>query len=219
MLPRFLKPVSNWFRARRNARLVAQIDRIHGEIGRPVTVLDAGGSYIFWGSIANRRLCRVTLVNLEEAYADLDPLQEQDRDLYTNVVGDVRDLSRFADQSFDLVVCNSVLEHVGLWMDMRRAASELQRVGRHGWVQVPAFGFPLEQHFLVPFAHWLPEPLTTALVWLCRRSVRSWGWEGLRINVALTKPLTRYELRKLFPHFKPWTERLLLLPKSHVVEW
>ncbi len=64
----------------------------------------------------------------------------------------------FAEGEFDLVYCNSVIEHVPR---PRRAAfaAELRRVGRGWLVQTPAWSFPIEPHALLPFAHWLPPRL------------------------------------------------------------
>jgi hypothetical protein len=219
MFPKYLKPVSNWLRTRRNARLVQLIDRLHENLGRPVTVLDVGGSYIFWQTVPNRNKCQITLLNLEEAYRDSDGVPIEERSRYCAEVGDARDLGRWHDAYFDLVTCNSVLEHVGLWTDMRKAAGELRRVGARGWIQVPAFGFPIEQHFLLPCVHWFSEAITTWLVWNLRRDLRSYGWEGVRVNVAYTKPLSRSELRRLFPGASTWTEWFVVFPKSHLAQW
>ncbi|HXB65815.1 MAG TPA: class I SAM-dependent methyltransferase [Solirubrobacteraceae bacterium] len=64
----------------------------------------------------------------------------------------------FADGEWDLVYCNSVIEHVP---PPRRAAfaAELRRVGRGWYVQTPARSFPIEPHALLPLAHWLPVAL------------------------------------------------------------
>jgi ubiquinone/menaquinone biosynthesis C-methylase UbiE len=43
----------------------------------------------------------------------------------------------FADNSFDFVCCSHVLEHVS---DPERACSELMRVARRGYIEVPAPG-------------------------------------------------------------------------------
>jgi SAM-dependent methyltransferase len=64
----------------------------------------------------------------------------------------------FADGEFDLVYCNSVIEHVPR---ARRPAfaRECRRVGRGWYVQTPAWSFPIEPHALLPGAHWLPVAL------------------------------------------------------------
>jgi len=55
-------------------------------------------------------------------------------------VGDVRDLSRFADQSFDMVYASHTLEHLGYRGDLQKALREVARILRPGgrfFVSVP----------------------------------------------------------------------------------
>ena len=61
----------------------------------------------------------------------------------------------FADGAFDLAYSNSLVEHLAP-ADRQAFAAELRRVARGWWVQTPAYGFPIEPHALLPFAHWLP---------------------------------------------------------------
>ncbi|WP_025860918.1 class I SAM-dependent methyltransferase [Acetobacter papayae] len=89
------------------------------------------------------------------------------------MIGDARGLSRFSDQSFDMVVCNSVIEPVGNWLDMRITDNEAKRVGKRGWIQTPAFGFPVEQHFLLPIIHWLADPFLVSLIKLFRPTFKT----------------------------------------------
>ncbi|HWX45749.1 MAG TPA: class I SAM-dependent methyltransferase [Solirubrobacteraceae bacterium] len=92
----------------------------------------------------------------------------------------------FADDAFDLVYCNSVIEHVP---PVRREAfaRELRRVGKGWFVQTPAWSFPLEPHALLPLAHWLPLRL--------RRPYWSLGATGKWEEIEL---LRRGELEALF---------------------
>ena len=39
----------------------------------------------------------------------------------------------------------------------QRFAREVARVGRAFWIQTPNRWFPVEQHLLTPFVHWLPK--------------------------------------------------------------
>jgi SAM-dependent methyltransferase len=108
----------------------------------------------------------------------------------------------FADGSFDLVYCSSVIEHVP---PARRVtfAAELRRVGRGWLVQTPAFGFPLEPHSLLPGAHWL-APRLRRPYW---RLGATGGWEEISL-------LRRSELESLFGPALP--ERVGPLVKSWV---
>lgn len=108
----------------------------------------------------------------------------------------------FADGEFDLVYCNSVIEHVPC---ARRAAfaAELRRVGRGWFVQSPAWSFPLEPHSLLPGAHWLPVGL--------RRAYWHLGAAGNWEEISL---LRRREIEALFGPAQP--ERWGPLVKSWV---
>ncbi len=108
----------------------------------------------------------------------------------------------FADRSFDLVYCSSVIEHVA---PARRAAfaAELRRVGRGWFVQTPARSFPIEPHSLLPGAHWLPGRLRRPY-W---RLGATGGWEEISL-------LSRAELEALFGPARP--ERIGPLVKSWV---
>lgn len=64
----------------------------------------------------------------------------------------------FADQSFDIVYSNAVLEHAGSAEKQRFFLSELCRVARRRFVAVPNRLFPLEHHTCLPLVHWLPKP-------------------------------------------------------------
>ena len=220
MFPAYLKPVSIFLRKRRNRRLNAIIEKLWLAKGGPVNVLDIGGSLIFWLSIpkSTREKCKIHLINLSEAYEGLPPAEESLRETATLLVGDARDLSRFADGSFDLVICNSVIEHVGSWLDMRTAANEARRVGLRGWIQVPAFEFPIEQHFLLPFVHWFSDPLQIRLLRLLHREFRRLPLDEQYMSVFHVRPLTRGQLASLFPGTEIRSE-WLLLPKSHVASW
>jgi SAM-dependent methyltransferase len=108
----------------------------------------------------------------------------------------------FADRSFDLVYCSSVIEHVP--PERRTAfAAELRRVGRGWFVQTPARSFPIEPHSLLPGAHWIPGRLRRPY-W---RLGATGGWEEISL-------LSRAELEALFGRAQ--AERIGPLVKSWV---
>jgi hypothetical protein len=64
----------------------------------------------------------------------------------------------FEDDSFDYVVSNAVIEHVGGPDRARLMLSESQRVARLGaFHTTPDRWFPIEVHTQVPLLHWLPR--------------------------------------------------------------
>jgi hypothetical protein len=118
------------------------------------TILDVGGTPETWDLLDIRP--RVILLNTPRTHDELAAAK-------TWVAGDGRMLP-FRDASFDIVFSNSVIEHVGDVESQRRFAAEIMRVGRAYWVQTPNRRFPVEQHLLTPFIHWLPKPIQRAIV-------------------------------------------------------
>jgi hypothetical protein len=110
-------------------------------------ILDVGGTPFNWAFLQAQP--QITIVNLPYSCEPWDPR-------FTCVFGDGRRLP-FADQSFDIVFSNSVIEHVGDWESQRQFAAEIARVGRAYWVQTPNRGFPVEPHMMTPFLHYLPS--------------------------------------------------------------
>lgn len=130
--------------------------------------------------------------------------------------GDARDLSTYADNAFDIAFSNSVIEHVGLWRDMKAMADEIRRVAPNYLVQTPHFWFPVEPHARTPFLHWFPEPLSYRVVMM-----RKCGfWERARdVNEAVrlvqsAKLLDKRQMQALFPDAEVSTERFMLLSKA-----
>jgi hypothetical protein len=220
LFPAYLQPVSRFFRKRRNRRLVAIIDELFLIKDAAVDVLDIGGSLTFWLCVPEsaRAKCRISLINLPGSYGEVSPEAECIRDTTTLLTGDARDLSQFADSSFDLVVCNSVIEHVGAWPDMVAVAGEARRVGRRGWIQVPAFEFPVEQHYLLPFVHWFSDPIQVKVIALLHREFRKWSFNERYIMVHHVRPLTHTQLKHLFPDTSIRSE-WVIFPKCHIAAW
>ena len=117
------------------------------------------------------------------------------------VVGDARDMP-FRDGEFDVVYCNSLIEHLEA-EDRARLAAEIRRVAGRWLVQTPNRWFPVEPHVLLPGYQFLPRPLQRRLA----RFGASGGYEEIRL-------LGAGEMRRLFPDAVIVRERVGPLTKS-----
>jgi hypothetical protein len=95
-------------------------------------------------------------------------------------------------------------------------------VGRRYWVQTPNRGFPVEQHLLTPFLHWLPMRLRRAFarkftVWdlVAKPSAESRRFyiEHFLDDIRL---LNRREVAALFPDARVIAESMGPAVKSWV---
>ena len=205
---------TNRFRRARGRRLSQHIQKLRVDAGRDLEVLDLGGRADYWGNIDLSGIARVVIVNATSE----ELLRPAPDGPFEFAVGDARDLKEYQTGAFDLVHSNSVIEHVGLWPDMCRMSSECARVGSHGWVQTPAWEFPLEPHFRLPFVHWLGEPARRAALGLVG-PYRGQSLAARRAHVDRINLLSHGEVRDLFPRADIWIERIAGLPKSYVAVW
>ncbi len=193
------------FRAHRMRQFLTRF-----EVTPDTRILDVGGTPANW-LLADVRP-RVTLLNMPRG-------QERGEDGFTFVSGDGCQLP-FHDHSFEIVFSNSVIEHVGTPDQQRRFAGEIQRVGKRYWVQTPNRWFPVEQHLLTPFVHWLPRKLQRT--WVTKWTV--WDWIErpapdrreyyIRHFLDDIRLLSASELAALFPDAEIVRERSLGWTKS-----
>lgn len=176
-------------------------------------ILDVGGTPETWLQLDVRP--RVTLLNTPRTHEELAAAPAW-------VAGDGRSLP-FRDAAFDVVFSNSVIEHVGDAASQQHFASEVMRVGRAYWVQTPNRWFPVEQHLLTPFLHWLPKPLQRRIVpqftvWsaLVRPTPDRRDFY-LRHYLDEVRLLSAYDLRRLFPTARLIRERFCGWTKSLIV--
>jgi ubiquinone/menaquinone biosynthesis C-methylase UbiE len=175
-------------------------------------ILDVGGTYAYWQTVPFDEWQADEIVLLNVTAEDVPAP-------FVSIAGDARDLSRFADQSFDLVFSNSVIGHVGTFADQQQMAREIRRVGRRYILQTPNHYCPIDWRTLVPGFHWLPAE---AQAWCFRRmrvgtypkadsDATAWEW------ATRVRNLTRRELASLFPDGRIATERIAGVAKSFVV--
>lgn len=183
---------------------------------RPLRVLDVGGRPQFWEALGVDEQLIESVLILNVDVAEIDP--ELGGGRYRAVAGDARDMSSFEDSSFDLVVSNSVIEHVGDRRDQKRMADEVRRVAVGYFVQTPNYWFPIEPHFVFPLFQYLPIPVRA---WLHTRFDLGWRKRAPTKEKALASVRSVQLLRKstfqsMFPDGEMVTERFAGLAKSFV---
>jgi methyltransferase family protein len=204
--------LDNRFRERR----FALFSQVVGEIlsaKATCSILDIGGSSSYWaryGGGLDWTRVRVCSVNVEAEQDDLPRV--------TSVVGDARKLDQFADNSFDLVHSNSVIEHVGKWGDMVAMAEEVRRLAPRYFVQTPYFWFPVEPHARTLFLHWIPESWRYRII--LKRQCGYWERQpdvGMAVEqIQSAAMLDKRQMMFLFPDATITFERFLGLPKSMI---
>jgi Methyltransferase domain. len=97
---------------------------------KPIRILDVGGTENYWQltGLSDIDGVKIVLMNMNVLPAKLPN--------FVSVVGDARKLC-YPDQSFDVVFSNSVIEHVGGFLDQAQMAEEIRRVGRGYFIQTP----------------------------------------------------------------------------------
>ena len=179
----------NHFRANR-----ARLFHRHFAITAATTILDLGG----WDGAHLRGLLQGTAAQPENCHvADIDPTaleRAAKTQGYNTHLLDAGGKLPFGERAFDIVFCSSVLEHVtiskaDIWRQrdgsmFRREslvhqsafATEIRRVGKGYFVQVPYRHFPIETHTWLPFFYYLPRPAQIDVItatnkfWLKRTS-------------------------------------------------
>jgi hypothetical protein len=172
--------------------------------------LDLGGGIYFWRVAVELGLPipKVTILNI----------RRQEEELPANVkwvVGDAR-TSGFADGAFDVIFCNSLIEHMGDFDEQARLAFEVRRLAGAYFVQTPDFRFPVEPHYVTPLVHWFPKRVRRSMI----RNFTIWGLLNrpsparCRELADEIRLLSATDMRELFPDGDVLVERFLGIPKS-----
>lgn len=194
------RPLARYFRSRRLRKFAKAF-----AVNASTRVLDLGGDEYYWSWLSPRPA--VTVANLES--------RDLRRHAMPWVQADGRQLP-FGDRAFDVVYCNSVIEHLPDQQSRADLAGEIARVGCGYSVQTPNRWFPMEAHTLTPGFHFLPR------IWQVRlaRNFTVWGWlqrperDEARGFVEGIHLLSETDLRLAFPDATIERERFLGLTKS-----
>jgi hypothetical protein len=187
-----------------------------------VSILDLGGEWgEFLGKIEAGLKATFLIADINEAYRTT--VQSQGFDFV--LLEEDKPLP-FADKEFDIIISNSVIEHVTLpkeicmeklptaeWVSrslhrQQQFAEEIRRVGKGYFVQTPNKSFPVETHTWLPLVNFLNHNQTVSLV---RFTDRVWIKQCGYVDWNL---LGRREMQAMFPDAQLVVERFFGWPKS-----
>ena len=188
-----------------------------------VSVLDLGGEWgDFLARIKNRLQAQFVIADIREDYRST---VEQKYGFQFVLIDEEKPLP-FKDKEFDIIISNSVIEHVTLpkklcmtdisqaeWVtisrqNQRRFATEIRRVSKSYFVQTPHKSFPIETHTWLPFVNLLNHNQATSLV---RFTDKYWIKHCGNVDWNL---LSLTEMKTLFPDAELYIERFFGFPKS-----
>jgi 2-polyprenyl-3-methyl-5-hydroxy-6-metoxy-1,4-benzoquinol methylase len=191
--------------------------------GQGVSVLDLGGEWgDFLARIKNRLQARFVVADIREEYRST---VEKKYGFEFVLVAEDKPLP-FGDGEFDIVISNSVIEHVTLpkeaclakipqaqwisesWRRQQEFAAEIRRIATAYFVQTPHKNFPIETHTWLPFVNLLSHNQAAALV---KFTDKHWIKHCGYVDWNLLRPV---EMKTLFPEAALYIERFLGLPKS-----
>lgn len=201
-------------RRRRALLLVRLIEDIYAEKGR-CSILDLGGTENYWNIVGypflKERNCRITLLNVAAPRPAVDTV-------FHATAGDATAVD-MADNAFDIVHSNSVIEHVGDWRRMLAFSVEVRRLAPRYFVQTPNYWFPWEPHFGMPLFQYLPEPTRVSL--LLRHDLGFFKrCESVSAAVEAVEGIRLLDIRMLntlFPEARIVRERFFGMTKSLIV--
>lgn len=172
-------------------------------------ILDVGGTDYFW---KGSRIPTIPGVNIFLLNLHLEPTSHPQ---IKSLTGDATQMDEFENQSFDLVFSNSVIEHLYTLENQEKMAKEIIRIGERYFIQTPNKYFPIEAHYALPFAQFLPKNLVYHILTKTPLS-RLKRWEKKEASQSLKeiRLLNEQEMRSLFPSCQIFEEKVLGLTKS-----
>jgi hypothetical protein len=172
-------------------------------------ILDVGGTDYFWKSsqVPNIPGVTITLLNLQSEKTSHPNIK--------SLIGDATSMGEFSDKQFDLVFSNSVIEHLYTYENQVSMANEIQRVGKRYFIQTPNKYFPIEAHYAIPMAQYMPKDLLFFFLTKTRLSrMTRWKPQDAQQYLDEIRLLDEREMKLLFPGCSILKERTAGMTKS-----
>jgi len=200
------RSLASKLRARRFAVLLERFPKLHA-----MRVLDLGGTPAFWQA-SPVRPASVVVLNLDRGgLAAHKPAP----DWIETVEGDACDPPEVVrNQHFDLVMSNSVIEHVGGHARRLEFSKVAATLGPHHWIQTPYRYFPVEPHWVFPGMQLLPTGARALVAERWPLSPAHPDGRQAVSDVLWVELLTKAQMRFYFPDSEILVERVAGVVKS-----
>jgi predicted SAM-dependent methyltransferase len=200
--------LGNRFREKRFNFFLNKFDKL----SKPLSILDLGGKINFWENrgITGNTDYQITILNTEKEESNYSNINCQ--------IGDATNLSQFNNKSFDVVHSNSCIEHLYIFENQKKMASEVIRVGKKYVIQTPNKYFFIEPHYLLPFFQFFPNSLKFNILTKTRISrLKMWDEKFAKQYIDEIRLMTLNELKILFPNSNIFYEKFFGMNKSFTV--
>ncbi len=188
----------------------------------PLRIVDLGGTVGYWrawGLEPGDRF-HVTLINNHDA----DKTQLHERTTLpnlANVMRDACDLTPDDYREYDVIFSNSFIEHLTSREKQVAIARQITACGRPYFIQTPNKYSPVDPHFprpYVPFFAAYPRRLQARLLTLgaLGSGSPSPSFDAAMARLGYYHPLSRHDVRELFPNAQIVMERPMGVPMSIV---
>lgn len=195
----------------RRKRMKLFLSLLGDPASRTLRILDIGGTASYWRATEDLWKpwsLHFTIVNLGVEPSDDGPFSIRP--------GNACAMPEYADNAFDIVHSNSVIEHVGHWPEMAAMAGEVRRLAPAYYLQTPDFWFPVEPHYRTIGFQWLPESARAALLRDHKLGFRgpTRSFDAAMRDIQTVNLLTATQMRELFPDADHRRERFFGFSKS-----
>lgn len=177
-------------------------------------ILDIGGSKYYWDLNSQFIAEKGSLLHIILTNHDDRELAPPPDGTFSYRMGDATKRDLF-DGEFDMIHSNSVIEHVGNWLNIRAMADNIRAYDAPYYIQTPNYWFPIEPHYRTLGFQWLPPAMRGRMLLKRARGFRfAETFDAAMDDIESINLLDHYQMTQLFPDSEIIRERVGPLTKS-----
>jgi ubiquinone/menaquinone biosynthesis C-methylase UbiE len=173
----------------------------------PIKILDIGGSPDKWNKIkyVNNKHFHITITSENDINEPIDEINNM------NIIKhDIHDLSIFTDNQFDVVVADSIIEHIESRSNKQKFANEVTRIGNFVFIRIP-------NHFSVLNKNNILLWLNKTIQLLQRVYYRYFIRKQTDLLPKFVPLMTKNELIDLFHGYEIYEDQLYKMTQSYII--